>query len=346
MAKRFVDTDLWQKQWFQELSVKEKILVKYIFENCDCAGVWDINLRMASFVIGETITLTDFYNINNKKELFRFIKDEQDHEKRIFVIDYITFQYGNLSYNCKPHLPVIKLLQKYGIDFETIDEDNLTIKQQRKRLTNAAKEKIFIRDKYECQYCGSKEDLEVDHIIPLSKGGNNEDDNLITACHTCNKLKSDKSLKEFVENGLCKNLDRVSKILDTLEEKEKEKEIEKEMEKEKDKEKEINDPYVNPYVNIFKKEYKKNFNARLYLTAQERTKIIELASDIEDFKDTIPIVIEKLKNIDFGFENFTPNVNWLLKDSNYTAVLNGTYDKQETAEEKILRRLRERSTSG
>lgn len=228
MSKRFVDTELWQKQWFQELNIKEKILVKYIFENCDCAGVWDINLRMASFVIGETITLTDFYNINNKKELFRFIKDEQDHEKRIFVIDYITFQYGNLSYNCKPHLPVIKLLQKYGIDFETIDEDNLTIKQQRKRLTSAAKEKIFIRDKYECQYCGSKEDLEVDHIIPLSKGGNNEDDNLITACHSCNKLKSDKSLKEFVKNGLCKKLDRVSKILDTLEEKEQEQYKEKE----------------------------------------------------------------------------------------------------------------------
>lgn len=339
MSKRFVDTELWQKQWFQEMSIKEKILIKYIFENCDCAGVWDINLRMASFIIGETITLTDFYNINNKKELFKFIKDEQDHEKRIFVVDFITFQYGKLSYNCKPHLPVIKLLKKYGIDFETIDENNLTIKQQRRRLTAVAKEKIFIRDKYECQYCGSHEDLEIDHIIPLSKGGNNEDSNLITACHKCNNLKGDKDIKEFfkmIERDN-KKLERVSKILDTLEEKEKE--------KDKEIEKEINDPYVNPYVNTFKREYKKYFNARLYLTAQERTKIIELASSIDDFEETIPVVIEKLKNIDFGFENFKPTVNWLLKDSNYTAVLNGTYDKQESAEDAVFRRLRERDQS-
>lgn len=236
MSKRFVDTDLWQKSWFQEMSIKEKILIKYIFENCDCAGVWDINLRMASFIIGETITLTDFYNINNKKELFKFIKDEQDNEKRIFVVDFITFQYGKLSYNCKPHLPVIKLLKKYGIDFETIDENNLTIKQQRRRLTAVAKEKIFIRDKYECQYCGSHEDLEIDHIIPLSKGGNNEDSNLITACHKCNNLKGDKDIKEFfkmIERDN-KKLERVSKILDTLEEKEQEQYKEKEKEKEKD----------------------------------------------------------------------------------------------------------------
>ena len=67
MAKRFVDTEIWDKAWYQDLTIKEKILVKYLFENCDYAGVWDINLRMASFIIGESITLTDIYNINNKK---------------------------------------------------------------------------------------------------------------------------------------------------------------------------------------------------------------------------------------------------------------------------------------
>lgn len=247
MSKRFVDTELWQKEWFQDLSLKEKVFVKYIFENCDCAGVWNGNYKMASFIIGEPVTMEDLININNKKEQFTFLENGN-----VFVLDFINFQYGTLSENCKPHKPIIEKLKKYGL-YERV-------------------------------------------------------------------------LKGF------------SKGIETLEEKEKE--------IEKDKEKEINDPYVNPYVNIFKKEYKNNFNARLYLTAQERTKIIELASDIEDFKDTIPIVIEKLKNIDFGFENFTPNVNWLLKDSNYTAVLNGTYDKQESAEARIIRELRERSASG
>lgn len=246
MAKRFVDTELWQKEWYQDLTLKEKLLVKYIFENCDCAGVWEFNFRLASFIIGEQVNKADIESINKKKEQFIFLNDN-----KLYVKDFIKFQYGKLSYACKPHLPVIKLLDKYGIEYETIDEDNLTIKQMRKRLTESAKKNIFIRDKFECQYCGSKENLEIDHIIPLSKGGNNEDDNLITACHTCNNLKGDKTLKEFINDGVCKKLDRVSKILDTLEEKEKEKEKEQEQYKEKEKEK-----LYGEYQNVFLTESK------------------------------------------------------------------------------------------
>lgn len=106
------------------------------------------------------------------------------------------------------------------------------------------------------------------------------------------------------------------------------------------------DPYNNPIIKFFKDEYFKVFNNNPYLTAIERNKIVELCADIEDFKGTIPIVFEKLKNIDFGFENWKPTANWLLKDSNYTAVLNGTYDKQESAESRIIRELRERSAGG
>lgn len=248
MAKRFVDTELWQKEWFQDLSIKHKLVVKYLFENCDCAGVWDFNFRMASFIIGEKISLEDITTINSLKEQFVILENN-----KLFIKDFIKFQYGKLSYNCKPHLPVIKLLKKYNIEFETLDEDNLTIKQQRKRLTETAKKNIFIRDKYECQYCGSKEELEIDHIIPLSKGGNNEESNLITSCHRCNTLKGEKSLEEFITNNKynIKFLDRVSKILDTLEEKEQE----QYKEKEKEKERMILGTYLN--VNLEKEQYQK-----------------------------------------------------------------------------------------
>lgn len=110
MSKRFVDTDLWQKEWFQDLSLKEKILVKYIFENCDCAGVWNGNYKMASFIIGEPITMENLININNKKEQFSFLENGN-----VFVLDFINFQYGTLSENCKPHKPIIEKLKKYGL---------------------------------------------------------------------------------------------------------------------------------------------------------------------------------------------------------------------------------------
>ncbi len=113
MAKRFVDTDLWQKEWYQDLDLKEKLLVRYIFENCDCAGIWNINFKLASFIIGETVSMNDIEEINKKKQQFTIISDSN-----IFIDDFIKFQYGTLSENCKPHKPVIEKLKKYGL-FET-----------------------------------------------------------------------------------------------------------------------------------------------------------------------------------------------------------------------------------
>ena len=51
---------------------------------------------------------------------------------------------------------------------------------------------VFLRDKFMCQYCGSKEDLTFDHFIPRSKGGLTTWSNVITACSSCNLKKSNK----------------------------------------------------------------------------------------------------------------------------------------------------------
>jgi 5-methylcytosine-specific restriction endonuclease McrA len=57
---------------------------------------------------------------------------------------------------------------------------------------------IFIRDGYTCQYCGQHGGrLECDHVMPLSKGGDNKPDNLVTACFRCNRSKGAKTLKEW-----------------------------------------------------------------------------------------------------------------------------------------------------
>jgi 5-methylcytosine-specific restriction endonuclease McrA len=52
---------------------------------------------------------------------------------------------------------------------------------------------ILTRDEYQCQYCGNyfrEADLTIDHVIPRSKGGKNEWDNVVTACRDCNQQKS------------------------------------------------------------------------------------------------------------------------------------------------------------
>lgn len=53
------------------------------------------------------------------------------------------------------------------------------------------RQNIFRRDGYQCQYCGSREHLTLDHVIPKSRGGKTHWDNLITACRRCNSRKGD-----------------------------------------------------------------------------------------------------------------------------------------------------------
>jgi len=52
---------------------------------------------------------------------------------------------------------------------------------------------LFRRDNGECQYCGSKRHLTIDHVMPRSKGGKTSWTNLVTACNRCNVSKGDKT---------------------------------------------------------------------------------------------------------------------------------------------------------
>jgi hypothetical protein len=69
----------------------------------------------------------------------------------------------------------------------------------RKPLSRAVRFEVFKRDQFKCQYCGGTAPevvLHVDHIEPVSKGGDNELTNLITACGPCNLGKRDKRLDD------------------------------------------------------------------------------------------------------------------------------------------------------
>ena len=85
--------------------------------------------------------------------------------------------------------------------------------------------KVLKRDKYKCQICSRSPstdpelELEVDHILPVSKGGENDIDNLQTLCIYCNRGKgNDDSLNIEMEDRINNYLDHINpEILNQLE---------------------------------------------------------------------------------------------------------------------------------
>jgi 5-methylcytosine-specific restriction endonuclease McrA len=74
----------------------------------------------------------------------------------------------------------------------------VTLKELSKQKTKSAgltlRFKVLLRDKFTCQYCGRRAPsvvVEVDHIIPKSKGGTNDLSNLTASCFQCNRGKRD-----------------------------------------------------------------------------------------------------------------------------------------------------------
>lgn len=60
------------------------------------------------------------------------------------------------------------------------------------------RKQVFERDNYTCKYCGQKDGLlEIDHVVPRSRNGGDDIDNLVTACFPCNRAKGAKTLEEW-----------------------------------------------------------------------------------------------------------------------------------------------------
>jgi len=59
---------------------------------------------------------------------------------------------------------------------------------------------VFLRDGHTCQYCGVRppvRDLNLDHVVPRSRGGRSTWDNLVTSCRSCNLRKGGQMPDEF-----------------------------------------------------------------------------------------------------------------------------------------------------
>jgi 5-methylcytosine-specific restriction endonuclease McrA len=71
--------------------------------------------------------------------------------------------------------------------------------RRRREAAGARRMRIYMRDKFRCQYCGEKKsagELTLDHILPRSRGGDNSPVNIVTACVLCNGRKGSRTPDE------------------------------------------------------------------------------------------------------------------------------------------------------
>ncbi len=101
----------------------------------------------------------------------------------------------------------VEVLEEYGREIRSV---SFTIRlpsvvrllrmvKRPKSPVKFSRQNIYARDKYRCQYCGQKfssEELTYDHVIPRSRGGKTEWENIVTCCVDCNRRKGGRTPSE------------------------------------------------------------------------------------------------------------------------------------------------------
>jgi hypothetical protein len=67
--------------------------------------------------------------------------------------------------------------------------ESLDLRIERRPISDCIRAVVLVRDGGRCRRCGSTRNLEIDHIVPICKGGNSEELNLQTLCRRCNRRK-------------------------------------------------------------------------------------------------------------------------------------------------------------
>jgi hypothetical protein len=133
MGKRFADTAIWQKPWFRNLSPVEKTAWFYVTANCDYVGVWDADMILADFIIGEGIDWPELVKkCNGNIQVLP--------NGKYWLVDFCKFQYGPFRRESNTHRSCIALLERHGLMEQGLAKGYIT-------LLDTDKDKVLDKDK-------------------------------------------------------------------------------------------------------------------------------------------------------------------------------------------------------
>lgn len=144
-----------------------------------------------------------------KRRMRQFQETVDDENEFVFRFNRSQTRYRQVNYVKHPYT-VNVVSDTYGCSYEDLEAmyDSLRSigfettsrryfrKNQRSLMTQELRRKIMERDDYTCQICGKRMPdlvgLQIDHIVPVSKGGKTIPSNLQVLCSVCNQSKSNK----------------------------------------------------------------------------------------------------------------------------------------------------------
>jgi hypothetical protein len=167
VAKRLTDTKLNRRAWFRKLPLKLKFAWRFICDECDHAGIWDIDMEAIHFHMGEAVELS------LQEMIDAFTKDNESRvhlvgEDKLFIPGFIEFQYKckleNLNPENKVHKSIIERLSKFDL-IKPLGEPHargLQGAKEKEKDKDKDKEQDKEKEKEDLVTCGAIEELEGD----------------------------------------------------------------------------------------------------------------------------------------------------------------------------------------
>jgi hypothetical protein len=162
--KRFTDTEKWQP-WFRKLPTIYKAFWFFLCDACDYAGVWERDDEVARIYVDKKLDIDAAIKVlNEDKTRIVLLRDNT----RLFLTDFITFQYSRIRKDNKTHAPVYRDLAKNGIASGPFEYDpSIVSTETLQSLKNKDKSKDKNKDKglnnkgpmsptleeIDCQFC-------------------------------------------------------------------------------------------------------------------------------------------------------------------------------------------------
>ena len=167
--KRLVETDRWRDLWFVELLPNSKLMLSYLYDNCDDGGfidvhyaTWSSQLKMTKELIITSLKELQPALLSDKKKKL-FIKDFLKHQKKLPLTkgneehDWIISKLKNNLEKFDNSIEILNILNNHVID---------PIEQKTTKATTS-KKKVFVEPTFEelkAYYLKQKPDAELENI--------------------------------------------------------------------------------------------------------------------------------------------------------------------------------------